>query len=106
MKGQEVRSMEQIRLRLSTLLALIGLMLLPFAGHYVTPLWIPDRGAPFHRLGEVFYFELAPQLLLAALVFAVIVGSRQLSRKQWAGLFQSLFEVAICISGILLAPTY
>ncbi len=94
------------RVRISTALLIVALLLLPFAALWVHPPYFPSQPEYLHNTFGWLYFDASLLLFVcsfvAALISAVVLGIR----RQWRSVIQCFIEMVVCFVGLIFIPAY
>ncbi|MDD1605592.1 MAG: hypothetical protein LUO95_05480 [Methylococcaceae bacterium] len=97
----------EFRVRISTALLLIALLLLPFAALWIAPPYFPSQPVLLHNTFGWLYFGASPNLFAASFLVAFISAVALSFRRQWRAVVQCLTEMGVCFICVLFfIPTY
>lgn len=95
-----------MKIRVSTVLILIGLIFCPISIFGVPPLYLPDSEGLMRNTFLWVQYDLPIALFFVSSIIALVSSVIFVLLKNWRGSFQCFSEMFVCFMGVLLTPVY
>lgn len=95
-----------MRIRISSVILIIGILFTPFSLFWVSPIFLPEKGGMVRNLFLWLQYDLSITLFAIAFVIDLVIAGVFAFRRNWKGFAQCSVEMLVCSVGVLFAPAY